>query len=240
MYLVYIFSLRFKMVKNVTGGNKHKSAARKKVTPAPAPVVTYVRRAEKGELYASAAKNFGGCRFGVLCSDGKERICVIRRKFKRFRRGNDVTLGTYMLIGPREWETDSNTCDLLCVYSPAEVNLLRQDAAFKYEILCVNEKKIEDVTEKAKHAESVSGRTKAPLRFIEDIMFDEDVGSGSGSEEDEEKETDAPLVAEQTKFSKVDKKKDEKSYDISAYLDGIDEESDGDSGGEKDEFGNFI
>jgi hypothetical protein len=232
------------MVKNVTGGSKHRSAARKQTVPAAPPVVQWVRRAEKGELYASAAKNYGGCRFGVLCSDGKERICVIRRKFKKYRRGNDVSVGTYMLVGPREWETDSNTCDLLCVYSAGEVKLLMQDAAFKYEMLCVNEKKIEEVREKVKHAESVSGRTKAPVRFIEDIMFDEDVVE-SGSEEEEEADESEPLVAEQTKFSNVDKsnKKGESSYDISAYLDGIDEgesETESDGGGEKDEFGNYL
>jgi len=225
------------MVKNVTGGSKHRSAARKQAVPAAPPVVQWVRRAAEGELYASAARNYGGCRFGVLCSDGKERICVIRRKFKKYRRGNDVSVGTYMLVGTREWETDSNTCDLLCVYSQGEVNLLKQDAAFKYDMLCVNEKKIEEVREKVKHTESVSGRTKAPLRFIEDIMFDEDVASGS--EEEEEADENEPLVAEQTKFSKVDKSK---AYDISAYLEGIDEdsgESDGECG-EKDEFGNYL
>lgn len=228
------------MVKNVTGGSKHRSAARKQAVPAAPPAVQWVRRAAEGELYASAARNYGGCRFGVLCSDGKERVCVIRRKFKKYRRGNDVSPGTYMLVGTREWETDSNTCDLLCVYSQGEVNLLKQDAAFKYDMLCVNEKKIEEVREKMKHTESVSGRTKAPARFIEDIMFDEDVVSGS--EEEEEADESEPLVAEQTKFSKVDKKKDDKSYDISAYLDGIDEDSgeeDGE-GGEKDEFGNYL
>jgi translation initiation factor IF-1 len=228
------------MVKNVTGGSKHRSAARKQTVPAAPPVVQWVRRAAQGELYASAAKNFGGCRVGVLCSDGKERICVIRRKFKRFRRGNDVTPGTYMLVGTREWETDSTTCDLLCVYSPGEVKLLMQDAAFKYDMLCVNEKKIEDVKAKEKIT-STSGRDKAPARYIEDIMFDEDVASESDGEEAEE---DEPLVAEQTKFSNVDKKKDDKSYDISAYLDGIDEEeseseNEGECG-EKDEFGNCV
>lgn len=227
------------MVKNVTGGSKHRSAARKQTVPAAPPVIQWVRRAADGELYASAAKNYGGCRFGVLCSDGKERICVIRRKFKKYRRGNDVSVGTYMLVGTREWETDSNTCDLLCVYSQGEVNLLKQDAAFKYDMLCVNEKKIDEVREKVKHAESVSGRTKAPVRFIEDIMFDEDVANGT--EEEEEDEENELIVAEQTKFSKVDKKKDDKSYDISAYLDGIDEDSgEEDCGGEKDEFGNYL
>lgn len=228
------------MVKNVTGGSKHRSAARKQAVPAAPPVVQWVRRAAEGELYASAARNYGGCRFGVLCSDGKERVCVIRRKFKKFRRGNDVSIGTYMLVGTREWETDSNTCDLLCVYSQGEVNLLKQDAAFKYDVLCVNEKKIEEVREKVK---SVSGRAKAPARFIEDIMFDEDVAESGSEEEEEDADENEPLVAEQTKFSKVDKKKDDKSYDISAYLDGIDEgesETESDGGGEKDEFGNCV
>jgi len=225
------------MVKNVTGGSKHRSSARKQTVPAAPPVIQWVRRAEKGELYASAAKNYGGCRFGVLCSDGKERICVIRRKFKKFRRGNDVSVGTYMLVGLREWETDSNTCDLLCVYSQGEVNILKQDVAFKYDVLCVNEKKIEEVREKKKHSESVSGRDKAPARFIEDIMFDEDVAD-SGSEEEDADENE-PLVPQQTKFSNVDKSK---SYDISAYLDGIDEEESENEGGEgeKDEFGNYL
>jgi initiation factor 1A len=228
------------MVKNVTGGSKHRSAARKQAAPVAPPVIQWVRRADEGEMYASAAKNYGGCRFGVLCSDGVERICVIRRKFKRFRRGSDVSVGTYLLVGMREWETDKSTCDLLYVYSQGEVNLLKQDAAFKYDMLCVNEKKIEEVREKKKHAESVSGRDKAPLRFIEDIMFDEDVASGSEEEEEDESE---PLVSEQNKFSKVNKEKKEASYDISSYLEGIDEEeseSDGECVKEKDEFGNYL
>lgn len=230
------------MVKNVTGGSKHRSAARKQAVPAAPPVVQWVRRAAEGELYASAARNYGGCRFGVLCSDGKERICVIRRKFKKYRRGNDVSVGTYMLVGTREWETDSSTCDLLCVYSQGEVNLLKQDAAFKYDMLCVNEKKIEEVREKKKHDESVSGRTKAPMRFIEDIMFDEDVAESGSEEENSDENENEPLVPEQTKFSKVDKsnKKCEASYDISAYLDGIDEGESETESGEKDEFGNYL
>jgi initiation factor 1A len=127
------------MVKNVTGGSNHRSAARKQAVPEAPPVIQWVRRADEGELYASATKNYGGGRFGVLCSDGKERICVIRRKFKRFRRGSDVSVGTYLLVGTREWETDKSMCDLLYVYSQGEVNLLKQDAAFNYDMLCVNE-----------------------------------------------------------------------------------------------------
>jgi hypothetical protein len=94
-----------------------------------------------------------------------------------------------------------------------------------------------------KHAESISGRDKAPLRFIEDIMFDEDVASGS-EEENEEGESES-LVSEQSKFSNVNKEKNDSSYDISAYLEGIDEEESDSEGecnisGEKDEFGNYL
>lgn len=222
------------MVKNTVGGSKHKTFARKQ-QEAPAPVISYVRRAtQPGEYYASATKNHGGGRFGVLCSDGKERICIIRRKFKRQRSVNNISVGVYMLVGAREFATDDTLCDLLCVYNQNEVNLLKQDPSFKYEMLCVNEKKVEDM-EKVKRQPGLSGREKAalePKRYIEDIEFDEDK---SESEEEVAEETE---IAAQSKFINVTK---QKSYDIDAYLEGIDEVSEEDdlSCREKDEWGNY-
>jgi translation initiation factor IF-1 len=226
------------MVKNVTGGSKHRTVARKQAVPAAPPVVHWVRRAIKGELYASTVRVCGGGRFVVLCSDGKERTCSIGNKFKKYRRGNDVSVGAYLLVGPREWETDSTKCDLLCVYSPGEVNILSKEAEFNYSVLCVNEKKIEDIKTKEKIT-SVSGRDKAPKRYIEDVVFDEDVEEEEGEKEEDEEEEP---IAEQNKFINVNKKKDDKSYDISAYLVGIDEEDEEENefDGEIDEFGNII
>jgi initiation factor 1A len=229
------------MVKNTVGGSKHKSFARKQQTTVnEPPVIHYIRRANDGELYASASKNYGGGRFEVICSDGKNRICIIRRKFKgRYRRGNDVAVGTYMLIGKREWETADDTCDLLCTYSSHEVNILKQDAAFKYDVLCVNEKKMEDV-DKSKRAPSMSGREKAaaagPRRYVEDIVFDEDVHE---EDENDDEENEEDEVEEQKRFAWV-KKND--NYNINDYLDGIDDEecSDEECDGERDELGNYI
>lgn len=225
------------MVKNTVGGSRHKSFARKQQNGDIAPqVIHYIRRADDGELYASAGKNFGGGRFGVLCSDGKERICVIRQKFKgRFRRGNDVSIGTYMLVGMRDWETEDTTCDLLCVYTTQEVNILKQDAAFKYDMLCVNEKKIEELNRgtnklNLNKSQGMSGREKANSRqYIEDIVFDE--------EQDECEE-----IQEQERFKNVNKNID---YNINDYLEGIDEECDSSdnqeyNNGKRDEFGNYI
>ena len=59
---------------------------------------------------------------GVTCSDGAERLCVIRRKFRgRHKRSNEVTTGSLVLVGLYEWAAKAQgkkqKCDLLHVYS---------------------------------------------------------------------------------------------------------------------------
>ena len=77
--------------------------------------------AEDGEVFAVVTKFFGGANVQVMCSDGKERLCVIRRKFRgRHKRSNEVTAGSLVLAGLYDWATTGSgkeKCDLLCVYS---------------------------------------------------------------------------------------------------------------------------
>lgn len=77
--------------------------------------------AEDGEVFAVVTKFFGGANVQVMCSDGKERLCVIRRKFRgRHKRSNEVSAGSLVLAGLYEWSTAASgreKCDLLCVYS---------------------------------------------------------------------------------------------------------------------------
>ena len=77
--------------------------------------------AEKGEVFAVVTKFLGGANVDVMCSDGKERLCVIRRKFRgRHKRSNEVTTGSLVLAGLYDWATAASgreKCDLLCVYS---------------------------------------------------------------------------------------------------------------------------
>ena len=108
------------MVKN-QGGNKSKKMGRKFVN---APVDRKVRMAgEEGEIYAVVTKLLGNGRFHANDCDGKERLCVMRNKFRgRSKRDNTVALGTWVLIGERDYEASSSKpkCDLLEVYNASE------------------------------------------------------------------------------------------------------------------------
>ena len=60
------------MVKNKTGGSRHKKQARKNVN---IPISTKIRLVkEEGEMYAKVLKTFGGGMADVLCNDGVTRI----------------------------------------------------------------------------------------------------------------------------------------------------------------------
>ena len=78
------------MVKNKTGGNRHKKMASKNCKPQS--MNRKVRLANhKDELYAKILKCYGQGRFLVLCNDDIERILVLARKFKgRNKRDNTV------------------------------------------------------------------------------------------------------------------------------------------------------
>ena len=111
------------MVKNLSGGKRAKTVGRKHETAAP----TRLRTSEDpAELYAIVTKFWGNGRIQVMCSDGESRMCVIRQKFRgRRQRDNNVSAGSGLLIGLREFETSKDTCDLLEVYTSADVERLR-------------------------------------------------------------------------------------------------------------------
>jgi initiation factor 1A len=115
------------MVKNATGGNKSKKQARSKSS---APQQNIRKAKEEGEMYAAVTKIFGGPNCQVMCNDGVSRSCIIRNKFKtRGKRDNNITVGSWILVGIRDWEVRSDgtqKCDLLEVYSHSEKDKLKQ------------------------------------------------------------------------------------------------------------------
>ena len=115
------------MVKNATGGNKSKKQAR---STSSAPQQNIRKAKEEGEIYAAVTKIFGGPNCQVMCNDGISRSCIIRNKFKtRGKRDNNITLGSWILVGIRDWEVRSDgtqKCDLLEVYSHSEKDKLKQ------------------------------------------------------------------------------------------------------------------
>ena len=82
------------MVKNKKGGSSHKKMASKFAKAVP------IRRSlrlanprEPCEIYARVLNVYGGANVGVICNDGVERMCILRRKFRgRNKRDNQISI----------------------------------------------------------------------------------------------------------------------------------------------------
>jgi len=123
------------MVKNTTGGSKTKGQARKFVTAAPKNTLRI--STDELEIYAQVTKNLGNGMCHVMCIDGVTRLCHIRGKFRgRGKKDNFIGVGTWMLIGLREWEAGStkksgklDNCDVLEVYNDYDVQRLKDSVS---------------------------------------------------------------------------------------------------------------
>lgn len=119
------------MVKNTKGGSKAKKFGRKFTGP---PVNNNLRLSvDSAEVYACCSKIYGGPNIEVKCVDGIDRLCIMRNKFRgRGKRDNTIEVGTWVLVGLREFETvkegKKETCDLLEVYREADKDKLQQNA----------------------------------------------------------------------------------------------------------------
>jgi len=117
------------MVKNTTGGNRHKGLARKEVNAARNK--SNLRSIEEeGEIFAVVVKVLGGSRASVIGMDNSERDCVIRGKFRgKKKRDNTLRPGVLVLVGDRDWSSTADNkkpvCDLLEVYSDTEKERLK-------------------------------------------------------------------------------------------------------------------
>lgn len=135
------------MVKNTKGGNRHKKMARKHAVEDNIKVKTRLANPnEKCEIYATVKKMYGQGNCQVLCCDGKERLCVIRKIFKgRNKSKNFITIDTKVLVGLRDWETQRDgkqeKCDLLEVYDRSQHIELKKDPACNWEIIASNVEK---------------------------------------------------------------------------------------------------
>jgi initiation factor 1A len=123
------------MVKNLTGGNKSKQMGRKFVS---APVDRKIRLIqEEGELYAVVTKLLGSGMFYANDTESKERLCVMRNKFRgKGKRDNTVSLGTWVMIGKRDFDSsDKPKFDLLEVYTDIEKQKLKRSGDPKFLLL---------------------------------------------------------------------------------------------------------
>lgn len=122
------------MVKNTNGGSGHKRFARKHTTNKGNNKLRIAE--EEGEIYAIVTALNGNNMFTCHCIDGTTRLGRIRGKFSggRGKRDNRLLVGTWVLVGLREWDIDTlpvktetsskkqklQECDLLGVYSDSD------------------------------------------------------------------------------------------------------------------------
>ena len=107
-----------------TGGGGHANRQGRKCTTTNTSNV--IRKSENVlEEYACATK-MNGNGISVTTHTGKELFCHMRGKFTgRNRRQNFISVGTWLLVGMRDWEKEQKNCDLIVVYDKDEVNELR-------------------------------------------------------------------------------------------------------------------
>jgi len=129
------------MVKNVKGGSGHKSQARKFTGDSSNTKQSSKLRVvqEDGEIYAQIKKNYGNGMCDALCIDNVSRLCVIRGKFRgRGKRDNTIRVGSWILAGKREWESEKKDekqkCDLLEVYSDLDIERLKKSVHENWKI----------------------------------------------------------------------------------------------------------
>ena len=139
------------MVKNANGGCKAKGQARKFTT---ASTTSYKLRVSESadEIYAKVVAVHGNGMLEVLCIDKAKRLCHIRGKFRgRGKRDNFISRESWILVGKRDWESDEvkvvkgktklPNCDLLEVYSDADISRLKSTVDEDWSIFIIEPKK---------------------------------------------------------------------------------------------------
>jgi initiation factor 1A len=135
------------MGRNTHGGSGHKKFARKHNGTNSGQSNGSIRRSESElEIYAIATRMLGNNMFHCHCIDNKIRLCHIRGRFDgRNKRNNTVSIGSWILVGLREWEntsTDSKKyqqCDLLEIYSASSKERLKDIEDRDWSILNAND-----------------------------------------------------------------------------------------------------
>lgn len=118
------------MVKNKKGGRSHKKMSSKDSKASERSSKLILPR-EEGEIIATVIQQYGHGHVNVMCNDGVERLCVIRKKFRgRHKRDNQIVLNSLIMIGIRSYEVvavgKKQKCDLLYVYSNEQKKQLKR------------------------------------------------------------------------------------------------------------------
>ena len=205
------------MVKNVKGGSKHKKMARRNVNHSTQSEKVRVSEC-KDEIYASVSKLYGNGRVSVTCNDNVERNCIIRKKFrgKNKSRGNELRIGTYVLVGKRGFESskEKEVTDLLYVYSNDQVLKLKKMNEIN-KFLSKNENNYEE-------SPGNSGQNESYFDFTDEIkeedMFPAMNESGSSSSGGGSSEAESDVEVEFVDEKETEEEIKEYTYDEKSFL----------------------
>jgi hypothetical protein len=144
------------MVKNVSGGSGQKSKGRKYEVKKRS---VLRMPEEEGEEIGYVTKNEGGgiCRVLVMINN-KEKMLRghIRGKFRsRNRKDNNISSGSVVMIGLRNWEGEEHKeCDILEVYDQEEVKLMQSNASMSEKLKMIQQRYQNSISPKSKSNDS--------------------------------------------------------------------------------------
>ena len=107
------------MVKNTTGGSKHKKFAKNRDNNQDKLNIKNLIKSDSDQEYAYIINVLGNCRFNVECSDNKNRLAHMRGKLKK---RSWCTEGDIILISLRDFQDDK--CDIIQKYTPEQIQIL--------------------------------------------------------------------------------------------------------------------
>ena len=82
-----------------------------------------------GTVYGQTVRILGDCNFTILCFDGRERMCHLR---KAARKGEKICVDAIVLVGLREYQDDKG--DIVHVYTKDQTSQLRNMKAIPTKI----------------------------------------------------------------------------------------------------------
>jgi initiation factor 1A len=172
------------MVKNL-GGKHGKKIARKNAHSNSEVSNNKKMRFASGEeeLYGLVTKCLGNGQFLIMCIDQVERLCILRNKFTgRNKQSNLISIGSWVIIGLRNWETckpgKKEKCDMLEVYTNNEKHKLLEECKTNLSFLTQQENILLNIDEQEEEGNEY-------LTFSEGKT-----NNGSGDNGDNEQEDD--------------------------------------------------
>lgn len=192
------------MGKNTHGGAGHKKFARKHNTSSSSSNSHIRTSQDPNEIYAIATKMLGNNMFNCHCIDNVVRLCHIRGRFAgRNKRDNVISLGTWILVGLREWDNSSDTsakkmqqCDILEIYSGISKERLKELENRDWSVLNLNDLSKVDNTSKEEDDDFkfMTDRDEEIMRLNDEMKSNVSKKIAMVKEDDEDEEIDVDNI----------------------------------------------